>query len=153
MRPSTAVLSQGKPSSAEAFVLLGTAIKDTRCNVHSKQNSAKLTFCPKVTASSAATHQNTNTTHLHNFSNGHQCCRTTAPAAASTPDCAAPAWRGATISAPLLACVSSLAPTPVSKGPRSRLTCIQGSSCDNTDKAFEWTHQLLRLLLRLTDQS
>ena len=105
----------------------------------------QLTFCPNVTASSAATDQNTNTTQLHATTDGHQRCRATAtaPAAARAPDFAAPqsvgrpARRGATISAPLSAsCAASLAPAPVSKDPGSRFTCVEGNSCDNNDKDF-----------------
>lgn len=141
--------------------MLGTAIKETRCNVHSKQYSAKTHLLSQRDSVVCGHKSHTHTTLLRALTDGHQRCRTTAPAAASTLDCVAPQSVGrparwGAISALLLAsCAASLAAVPLSKDPRLGLTCIQGNSCDNTGKDFfeRTPHQLLRLLLHLTEQS
>ena len=145
-------LTHRKSSSAEAVVVLGTAVKETQCvTFKAKSIPPKLTFCPDVKASSAGTDQNTNKTQYHTNTDGHQRCRATVTAAARKADLAAaqsvgrPARRGNTISAPLSAsCATSLAPAPVPEDRGSRLPCIEGNRCDNNDKDFfeRTSHQL-----------
>ena len=103
----------------------------------------KLTFCPDVKASPAATNQNTDTTLIHTTDRQPPAlpcdCLASSSRLRRTTICRPASTEGSDRSlrpSRLLVLHLTRWLAPVSKERGSRLACTEGNSCDNNDKDF-----------------